>query len=286
MRRLLVLLALSVLVAGCGGSGGNGRDDPVAEETARLFAYDAEQPLEVSEGETATDLQYVVTGMSYASSGGDRVTGLVAHPGLIASGSPGVIFMHGSGGTRADFIDEAARLAARGAVAMAIDSPFSRSPSEEVRSGYGDDATIRRLMIQNVQDLRRGLDVLVEHYGVDPERLAIVGYSMGVQAAALAAALDPRVRAVVLMAGRAHPSGGAQVFADLDTVHFIGHLAPAELLLQGGTRDSIIPRGELLQLYNEASRPKQIRWYQTDHDLGRRSADERIDWLSEHLGLG
>jgi dienelactone hydrolase len=285
MSRRLALLAICALVAGCAGSD-SGKADPVAEETARAFAYDAAQPLDVSEGETANDLQYVITGMSYASSGGDRVTGLVAHPGIVASGSPGVIFMHGSGGTRADFVDEAARLAARGAVAMAIDSPFSRSPSEEVRSGYGDDATIRRLMIQNVQDLRRGLDVLVERYRVDPERLAIVGYSMGVQAAALAAALDSRVRAVVLMAGRARPSGGNQAFGDLDTVHFIGHLAPAQLLLQGGTRDSIIPRSEMQQLYTAASEPKEIRWYPADHDLGRRSADERIDWLSERLGLG
>jgi hypothetical protein len=286
MPRLIAAVLLCSLLSGCGGSAAPGKDDPVAEETARAFAYDAAQPLDVSEGETANDLQYVITGMSYASSGGDRVTGLVAHPGIVASGSPGVIFMHGSGGTRADFVDEAARLAARGAVAMAIDSPFSRSPTEEVRSGYGGDATIRRLMIQNVQDLRRGLDVLVERYRVDPERLAIVGYSMGVQAAALAAALDSRVRAVVLMAGRARPSGGNQAFGDLDTVHFIGHLAPAQLLLQGGTRDSIIPRSEMQQLYTAASEPKEIRWYPADHDLGRRSADERIDWLSERLGLG
>jgi dienelactone hydrolase len=227
--------------------------------------------------------------MSFASPGGGRVPGVVARPGSKRSGAPGVIFMHGSGGTRIDFIDEAGKLAARGVVAMTIDSPFSRSTRADVRAGYGDDATVRRLMIQNVQDLRRGLDVLVGHYGVDPERTAVVGYSMGVQAAALAAALDSRVRAVVLMAGRAHPSGPEgqrkPIFAELDTVHYVDHLAPARVLLQGGTRDAIIGRAEMEALFAATSEPKEIRWYPTDHGLGFDSQRERIDWLSEVLGL-
>ena len=195
MRRLATLLLVTLgLLAGCGGTAESGKDDPVDEDAAAAFAYDASKPLAVSEGETVTDLQFEVTGMSFASPGGGRVTGIVAQPGLTRPGRPGVIFMHGSGGTRVDFLDEAAKLAARGIVAMTIDSPFSRSTREDIRAGYGDDPTVRRLMIQNVQDLRRGLDVLVDHYDVDPERTAIVGYSMGVQAAALAAALDPRVQ--------------------------------------------------------------------------------------------
>ena len=205
-------------------------------------------------------------------------------------GAAGVIFMHGSGGTRADFLDEAVKLASRGAVAMTIDSPWARSPKEEVRAGYADDSTTRRLMLENVRDLRRGLDVLVDRYDVDPARLAIVGYSMGVQAAGLAAALDPRVRSVVLMAGRAHPSGPAgqrqPIFEQLDTVRFVGHLAPAHLLLQGGTKDLVIGRAEMNALYAAASEPKEIRWYPAGHGLGLRSQRERIDWLSTQLALG
>ena len=292
MPRLVPLLLALVVLAGCGGGGEGdpGKDDPVAGEAAKPFEYDAAQPLNVSEGETVTDLQFVVTGMSFAGTGGDRVTGIVARPGLRQSGAPGVIFMHGSGGTRADFVDEAAKLAARGVVAMTIDSPFTRSPRADVRAGYGDEATIRRLLVRSVQDLRRGLDVLVRHYGVAPERTAIVGYSMGVQAAALAAALDPRVRAVVLMAGRAHPSGPAgqrkPVFEELDTVRYVGHIAPARVLLQGGTKDAIIDRAEMEELFAATSEPKEIRWYPAGHGLGLRSQRERLDWLSRELGLG
>jgi uncharacterized protein len=288
VRRAFLLLVL--LLAGCGGGDEeSGKTAPVGEETAALFEYDASRPLGVTEGETVTDLLFTLTGMSFTSPGGGRVPGIVARPGLKRSGAPGVIFMHGSGGTRIDFIDEAGKLASRGVVAMTIDSPFSRSERADVRAGYGDDATVRRLLVQNVQDLRRGLDVLVDHYGVDPERVAVVGYSMGVQAAALAAALDSRVQAVVLMAGRAHPSGPEgqrkPIFAELDTVHYVDHLAPARVLLQGGTRDAIIGRAEMEALFAATSEPKEIRWYQADHGLGFESQSERIEWLSNELGL-
>jgi dienelactone hydrolase len=282
------LLAFVLLLAGCGGAE-SGKEHPLADTSARLFAYEPSQTLAVSEGETVTDLLYTISGVSFASPDGDRVTGIVARPGLERRGAPGVIFMHGSGGTRVDFVDEAAMLAARGVVAMTIDSPFSRSPREDIRAGYGDDATVRRLLVQNVKDLRRALDVLIDHYSVDPERTAIVGYSMGVQAAALAAAVDPRVDAVVLMAGRAHPSGPAAqrkpIFAELDTVHYVDHLAPANVLFQGGTKDEVVERGEMEALFAAASDPKEIRWYPAGHGLGLKAQRERIDWLSDAFGL-
>jgi uncharacterized protein len=292
MRRAALLL-ITLALAGCGGEAADetsGKDDPVAAQTAGLFAYDPAAPLDVTEGETVDDVAYSIVGMSFRSTGGDRVSGIVVRPRLLRPGAAGVIFRHGSGGTRADFLDEAVMLASRGAVAMTIDSPWSRSPREEVRAGYADDETTRRLMVTNVRDLRRGFDVLVDHYDVDPARLAVVGYSMGVQAAGLAASLDPRVKAVVLMAGRAHPSGPEgqrqPVFEQLDTVRFVPHLAPAHVLLQGGTKDTVIGRPEMEQLYKATSEPKEIRWYPAGHGLGLRSQRDRIAWLSRQLALG
>ena len=192
---------------------------------------------------------------------------------------------------RVDFLPDAAKLAERGAVAMTIDSPFTRSTDEDVQAGYEDRPTTRRLMIQNVKDLVRGLDVLVERYDVDPERVAIVGYSMGAQPAVLAAAADPRVRALVVMAGRAKPSGPAgdpeveRLFVPLNTERFIGHVAPARILLQGGRRDAIIPRSDMETLFARASEPKEIRWYKAGHELGTKADADRIRWLSAALGL-
>ena len=284
---LLAVLALSA----CGGdSEPSGRAEPVDEETAAIFAFDREAALEATEGETATGKGIVVKGISYASAAGGRVSGIVARRAKPGPKPAGVIFMHGSGGTRADFLDEAIGLARRGAVAVTIDSAFTRSTRADVRAGNESFETTRALMVQTVQDLERGLDLLVDRYGADPERLAVVGYSMGVQSASLAAALDERVRALVVMAGRAYPSGrtgdpeSERLFGPLDTIHYIGHLAPAAILFQGGRRDTVIPRSEMEALYAAASEPKEIRWYPTGHELLNTRPD-RIAFLKKQLAL-
>ncbi len=237
--RAIGLLALLVLaLAGCGG----GDSDAVEPETTaappakeRVFAFDRDADLEVTEGETSRQSRFTAKAMSYASPGGDRVSGIALVPPGDAA-APGVIFMHGAGGSRVDFLGDASELAKAGAIALTIDSPFSRSPSEQIRAGAAPPATIHELMVRNVKDLVRGLDVLVRHYGADPDRLAVVGYSMGVQQAVIAAALDGRPKAVVLMAGRAHPSrtpgdpAWEGQFESIDTVHFAADLAPARVL--------------------------------------------------------
>jgi uncharacterized protein len=282
MRAFLLVLALGLALAGCGG-GERG-------STTVVFEFDRTADLDVSEGETSRQPKFVAKALTYASPGGDRVSGIVVDP-IDVERPAGVIFMHGAGGSRIDFLADAAALAKAGAVALTIDSPFARSESEQVRAGAVPPETIRELMILNVQDLVRGLDVLVREYDADPARLAVVGYSMGVQAAATAAAVDSRPKAVVLMAGRANPSrtpGDAaweELFRSIDTVHFLPDLAPAAVLVQGGERDRVIPRAEVEELYAATSRPKEIRWYDAGHGLNDAARRDRVAWLSDELGL-
>ena len=290
MRATLLLpLLVGALLAGCGGDE-PAKDDPVEPELAERFDF-PRLGATLREGERTLRRNVVEAEIAYPSQGPDNVTGFVARPPAPERGTAGVLFMHGGGGKASDFLFEANLLARRGAVALTIDSPFVRSPDEKIRNGTADVDPTYEVMVQNVQDILRGLDILVGQYGVDPDRLAVVGYSMGAQPAALAAALDPRVRALVLMAGRALPSGlpedphERELFGAIDTIDYVDNLAPTRLLLQGAEYDSVIPHREMELLEQAASEPKEIRWYPSDHDLGEQAGRERIAWLSDQLAL-
>lgn len=288
--RVSLLLALALLLLpGCGGDE-PAKDTPVEPELAERFDF-PRLGARLREGEPETRESVTVAEIVYPSQGPDNVTGFVVRPPEPEEGTAGVVFMHGGRGKASDFLLDARLLARRGAIALTIDSPFVRSHDEAIREGKAELEPTYETMVQNVQDILRGLDILVDQYRVDPERLAVVGYSMGAQPATLAAALDARVRALVLMAGRALPSGlpsdprERELFGAIDTVDFVDNLAPASLLLQGAEYDSIIPRSEMEMLERAASEPKEIRWYEADHDLGEQAGRERIAWLVEELHL-
>ena len=290
MTRLAALLAATLLLSGCGGDS-PAKDDPVERELAERFEF-PRLGAELREGERRIRGNVAVVEVTYPSSGPDTVTGFLVRELVPEEHPAGVVFMHGAGGSASDFLGDATALAARGAVALTIDSPFVRSPDQAIREGTAELEPTYETMVQNVQDVLRGVDILVDQYGADPERLAVVGYSKGAQPAALAAALDARVRALVLMAGRAHPSGlpndprERELFGAIDTVDYVDNLAPTRLLLQGAEYDSVIPHSEMELLERAASEPKEIRWYDADHGLGPRAELERRAWLMEQLDLG
>ncbi len=287
--RLPLLLVLAAILAGCRGDEPE-KNVPVEAELAERFEF-PRLGATLREGEPEVRKNVAVAEIAYPSHGPDNVTGFVVRPPQPEKDAAGVVFMHGGGGKASDFLLDARLLAGRGAVALTIDSPFTRSTDAKIRTGTAELEPTYETMVQNVRDILRGLDILVDQYGVDPERLAVVGYSMGAQPAALAAALDPRVQALVLMAGRALPSGlpndprERELFGAIDTVGFVDNLAPTRLLLQGAEFDSIVSRSEMELLEQAASEPKEIRWYDADHDLGERAGRERVAWLVEHLNL-
>lgn len=101
--------------------------------------------------------------------------------------APGVLLVHGWGGNALDHLEEARRLRDElGAVALAITMRGFEGADGEDDCGAGQSA-----------DAVAALDWLGTQPGVDPERLAIVGFSQGGQVALLAAARSSRVRSVV-----------------------------------------------------------------------------------------
>jgi dienelactone hydrolase len=129
----------------------------------------------------------------------ERVT-LTAEDGVVLAGAlfeparvpaPAVLLLHMQTRTRHDWDNVADRLAARGFVALSFDFR-NHGESAAGPTGAGDDLTALQL------DVRAALRFLAERPALVSGRVAIVGASIGANAAALAGAADPVVRALVL----------------------------------------------------------------------------------------
>jgi len=53
----------------------------------------------------------------------------------------------------------------------------------------------------------------------------------------------------------------------VDPINYVSRAAPASVLFQFSNADKYISRTTATSFYVAASRPKQIRWYDTDHAM-------------------
>src|SRR5581483_7415392 len=87
------------------------------------FAYDRSAPLAIIDGGVfASGARGTIRKLTFAGVDGSRVPAYLVVPRR-AGRYPAVLFLHGSGGSRLDFVVEAARLGLEGAVTMTISQP-------------------------------------------------------------------------------------------------------------------------------------------------------------------
>jgi dienelactone hydrolase len=271
-----------------------------AERT--LFAYDVNAPLNLQKAVESTNDGVEVSGISFSSPEGARVTGLLFDPVTRSSLRPGIVLMHGMPGNARSMAALGQMLAEHGAVAIAIDAPFARRSGPPVRFSIEDRAE----QIQLIKDLQRAVDVLRAQVNVDDERLAYLGISYGGAMGALFVGIERRIKAAVLVVGDgglvSHFTGpeDSNLMASLscatradwlgamtpiEPIRFIPHATPTVLLLQNGQLDNLVPEADAKRLHAAAPDPKTIRWYSAGHGLNQQALFDRHDWLHEQVGL-
>ena len=283
---------------------------PPHSELVRMFEYDRSAPLDVQEKGVEQRDGVAVHDLSYASPGDGRVPAyLVVPPGKGPFAA--IVFMHGAGGNRSGMLPQALTLAKAGAVGLLIDAPLSGArarPGEPITDVTQPERT-RTAMIQNVIDLRRGVDLLTVRPDVDPHRLGYIGASYGGVIGGVLAGVEKRINAYALVVGGASlddlvRSGTSpmalraaklltpeqidhnlEILAPLDPVHYVGHAAPAALLFQNGRQDKGVPEASARRYQEAGSEPKRIQWYDAGHGLNTQAVRDRTEWLHEHLGI-
>jgi len=153
---------------------------------------------------------YAAEHFTFASEAGERVPGIFLKSVVANDRRPVVIFLHGSGAKKEDQLALMRTLAERGLAVAAIDA---RHHGERIRTGTQleqyFDAMLRTYqtgkghpyLYDTVWDVLRLIDYLETRPDVDPRRIGVMGISKGGTEAYLAAAVDPRIAAVVPIIG-------------------------------------------------------------------------------------
>ncbi len=259
------------------------------------LSYDAPAPLGIEE-KVVKDYGFAkLVDVSFVSPRrGGRVPAYVVVParkGAVA----GIVWQHWGQGDRSSFLPEAFNLARRGAASIMINAPWLRAGFTPTQGAEAD----RDSWLNEVVELRRSADVLVQHYNVDPKRLAYVGHSYGATMGGLVAVSERRFKALVLMGGFSRYSDAilkqdnsdkgkrwAEVVSVIDADRYIGKAAPAALLLQFARYDRFVDEQQANRYAAAASEPKLVRWYEGGHEFNdAASTRDREGWLAKQLGL-
>jgi dienelactone hydrolase len=252
---------------------------PLAHATSspRLtFSYNASGPLRFDDrgpiGSTAGPVS--VHDVSFRSQS-LVITGYLALP-REPGRHPGVVLVHGAGGTRADLLEGARQLAARNVVALSITAPSSSialAPATTVPERYA--AKAREVQIRDVIAVRRAVDALQSLPEVAPTRIGFLGRSAGGRTGMFLAAAERRIRALALLSAPAEGS--------IDPLPYLKLAQPGSILLENGRHDGIVPRSSLLRAVRAAPKGTTVRWYDADHVLNKVAYRDAFAWLAEKL---
>ena len=216
---------------------------------------------------------------------------------------PGVLFIHGWGGSQSQYLTRARQVAALGCVCLT----FDLSGHEATHS---QRTTVSRET--NFGDVLAAYDLLASRTEVDGSAMAVVGSSYGGYLGAILTAERP-VRWLAMRVPALYPDDGwelpkLQLHRDFDLIGYRRRRIAAvenralracaafrgDVLLVESEHDEIVPH-PVIQSYREACAPCRSLSYQVvegaDHGLTAASHQEAytsllVRWLAERLSAG
>jgi fermentation-respiration switch protein FrsA (DUF1100 family) len=218
-----------------------------------------------------------------------------------------LVYVHGLGSNREELLGQAVMLTKRGYGALLFD----------LRNHGESEGTITTLGYAEVEDVRGAVDYLLARAEVDPERIGLVGRSLGGAVVLRAAARIEQVRLVIAQSAYAsvedNMEGGVRAFTGLPPFPFaplmvwigqhktgldirqmrpiddVPQISPRAIMLIHGQRDPAIHFSNSVRLYEAAGEPKELYlipraghgglWAAEPGEFERRM----VDFLERHL---
>jgi len=225
------------------------------------------------------------------TSGGERVPGILLVPSA-PQPAPATLLLHGYSSDKERMASSVGRtLLGYGIASLAIDLPLhgarASGPAGIPASELRNPIVLARRWRAALAECRDALRALADVPEIDGDRIAIIGYSMGSFIALMIGADEPSVRALVLGAGGDLPADlpfGPVIRTLVDPVRAVRRFAGRPLLLVHGRHDRTILPEQATRLFEAASEPKRLLWYNGGHWLPDPAIREAVRWLAPILG--
>ena len=274
---------------------------PATAADRALFAYDVNAPLNLQKTVESTNNGVEVSRISFSSPDGGSVAGMIWDPVTRSGPRPALVVLHGLPGSAKDMAGHGQAYAQKGAVVIAIDAPWNRRSPPDPYTWTPRD---RDEQIQVIKDLQRAVDILRAHPRVDASRIGFVGVSWGGATGALFVGIERRLRTAVLVVGHGGqvslhtgpPNGRIirtlgcatglawiRAMVPVEPIRYVGN-ANVPLLMQNGRSDASIRNADAEALHAAAPQPKEVRWYDSGHNLPIAARVDAERWLAEHIG--
>jgi cephalosporin-C deacetylase-like acetyl esterase len=162
------------------------------------------------------------------------------------------------------------------------------------------------VLVQQIVNTRRGIDLLVARKDVDPKRLAYAGHSCNGEVGGFLSGMDKRLKAVVVMAGplsdevniksnayqdyrqKIGPEKFAAFIAKFtwtDPGKYVSHSEGIPKLLQFATDEPKMNPETARQYLPYVSEPKTVKFYDAPHALDAEATRDRIGFLTQQFGV-
>jgi fermentation-respiration switch protein FrsA (DUF1100 family) len=200
---------------------------------------------------------------------------------------PGVLLLHGYSSSKERLANTMGlALAGRGIASLAIDLPLHGSRDDAlIDEARSDPLGLVKHWNMALAEAKAATAWLGEQEEIDSRRLGISGYSLGSYIALQTAAADQRIKLIIVAAGGDLPvtPWTAMVRLMSDPIRSAESLNGRPLLMLHGKNDRTIRPDQAQRLFDAASQPKELRWYETGHVLPTAAADDAASWLVEKL---